>query len=80
VGEAGSLLIRVNTQGDNLIITPYQDDAVQDALSAHVASSLRRDQISISWNTYRTLSFLVSITSHKDIEIREPWILRAEDG
>jgi len=80
VGEAGSLLIHVNTQGDNLIITPYQDDAVQDALSAHVASSLRRDQISISWNTYRTLSFLVSITSHKDIEIREPWILRAEDG
>jgi len=79
VGEAGSLLVHVNTQGDDLIITPYQDDVAQSALSAIVTSSLIRNPKSISLNTYRSLSFLVSITTQKEIEIREPWILRAED-
>lgn len=79
LGESGSLLVHANTRGDDLIITPYQDEVAKTALSAFVASSLLRNPKSISLNTYRSLSFLVSITSKKNIEIREPWILRAED-
>lgn len=79
LGEAGSLLIHANTQGDDLIITPYQDEIAQDSLSAIVTSSLIRNPKSISLNTYRSLSFLISITTNEDIEIREPWILRAEE-
>jgi len=79
VGEAGSLLVNVNTQGDDLIITPYQDEVAQTALTALVTNSLVRAPKPIPLNTYRSVSFLVSITTKLDIEIREPWILRAED-
>lgn len=79
IGMAGSLLVHANTQGDDLIITPYQDEVAQTALSAYVTSSLLRNPKSIPLNTYRTLSFLVAITSKEDIEIREPLILRSDE-
>lgn len=79
LGDAGSLLVDANTQGDNLTITPIMDDESQDSLTPVVLTSRQRDPVSISLNTYRAISFLVSITSKEDIEIRQPWFLRKGD-
>lgn len=79
LGNAGSLLVHVKTAGDNLIVTPYQDDVAQDALTAFTSSSLTRQALPLPLNEYRALSFLIRITSNGDVELREPWIIREED-
>ena len=79
LGDAGSLLVHANTQGDNLIITPYQDEEAQDNLTAFVSTSLIREALPLPLNIYRTMSFGISITTSEDITIQEPWLLRKED-
>lgn len=79
LGDAGALMVEADTQGDELIITPYQDGEAQDSLTPVVTTKLERVAVPLPINTYRSLSFGVSITTHKVIELREPWFLRNEE-
>ena len=80
-GDFANVLVQANTQGDNLIITPYEDGVEQDALTAFTSTSLVREPVPLKFNSYRSLAFLVSITTSEDIEIREPWMLqKGDDG
>lgn len=78
LGNMGMLIIRANTQGDNLVITPYIDGVAQTALTPVVTSTLLRKEVPVRFGDGRTLSFGASITSSKAIIIEEPWVLRKE--
>lgn len=80
LGEQGSLLIQANTGGADLTITPYYDDEAQGALSVFSSTSLQREILSLPLNQFRSLYFLVTIITSEDIELREPWILKREEG
>ena len=77
-GDAGSLVLHANTQGNDLTIIPYHDEEAQDALTAFSSTSLKREARVLPLGSYRALSLQVSITANEDIEIREPWLLRKE--
>ena len=79
LGNAASLLIEVNTQGEEMTITPYQDGIAQDALDVVITDSLERQVLPLPLNTYRTMALGVTITTSEAIEIREPWLIRRED-
>ena len=79
IGNAGSMLIHVNTQEDSLTITPYCDDEAQTPLSTIETDNLKRLPVPLGLNEYRTFSFEATITTKKDIELREPWLIRSED-
>lgn len=80
VGNLPSLLLHANTGGDNLTITPYHDDVAQDALTPFISDSLIRDVLALDLGTYRALSLQISITTSQDIELREPWLIKEEEG
>lgn len=79
LGNAASLLVHLNTGNVNMKITPYFDNVAQSALATIKTSSLERVALSLPFNTYRELSLHATITTNEDIEIREPWLIRAED-
>jgi len=79
LSDQASLLIHANTKGDNLVITPYQDEVAQTALTAFTSTALIRKALSLPLNIYRSLSLGITITSSGDVELREPWLLSQED-
>jgi len=79
LGNAATLLIHADTVGDNMTITPYYDNVAQTALATINTSLMERVALPLPWNTYREISFHVTITTHDAIEIREPWMIRGED-
>ena len=78
-GSMGQFIIRVNTGGDDLTITPYFDDvAAADPLNAINNNALQYEEVPICFGEGRTMSFEISITSHADVTIQEPWVLTKE--
>lgn len=79
LGDMASLLIHADTGGDNLDITPYQDEVAQTALTSVATSSLVRQALPLPLDLERTISLGITITSSEDVELREPWMLSRED-
>ena len=79
LGNASTLLVQIDTKGVNMTITPYFDDVAQSALATINTHSLQRVEVPLPWNSYRSLSLEVTISTAADIEIREPWMIRGED-
>jgi hypothetical protein len=78
LGNMGAMVIRVNTLGDSLTITPILNGVAQSALAAVITSSLLFKEVPIRFGDCYALSFDLAITSAKAIEIHEPIILRRE--
>ena len=74
-----TLLIYADTKGEDLTITPYYDGVEQDDLQAVNTDSLEWVAMPLPHNDYRMISFVATISTYKDIEIREPWIIKKED-
>ena len=80
LGDMGKLVIRADTAGANLVITPKQDGVEQDALTPIVTNSLRTDSASVALGQYMVQSFILEITSAGAVRIMDPLILTKDDG
>lgn len=76
LGNEAQLVIRANTQGANMTITPYYDGVAQDSMTAVNTSTLSFEERGIPFGTFNVMHFVVSITSSKDVVIQEPWLIR----
>ena len=77
-GQMGNLTARVNTGGDDLTIRQYLDDALLTTLNAVNNLALQYEDVPLSFGEGRTMALDVTITSHEDVTIEEPWILTKE--
>ena len=80
LGDMGKLVVRADTAGDDLVITPKQDGSEQDALTPIVTNSLRTDSAAVALGQYMVQSFILSITSAGAVRIMEPLILANDSG
>ncbi len=78
LGSMGKLIIKINTKGDNLTITPILDGKVKDALTVVSTEEMEYKQVPIRFGDCRTIAFNLAITSTKDISLIEPIILCRE--
>lgn len=78
LGNMGMLIVKANTQGDDMTITPYFDGVAQTALTAITTTALQYKEVPMRFGDMRALSFAVDITSDAAIIIEEPWMLRKD--
>jgi hypothetical protein len=80
LGDMGKLVIRADTAGADLVVTPKQDGVEQDALTALVTTSLKTDSVVTALGQYMVQAFILEITSAGAVRIMEPLILTKDDG
>lgn len=77
-GNLQTLMFEVNTQGDTLFITPYYDRQAKDAIEVNTDGLQFIGRV-LPGENCRLLSFVITITSSNDIEIKDPFMLKKED-
>ena len=80
LGDMGKLVVRADTVGSSLVITPKQDGVEQTALTPIVTTSLKTDSAVVALGQYVVQSFILSITSVEAVRIMEPLILTNDSG
>lgn len=74
-----TLVAYLNTNGDNITITPYYDGVAQDPLTVFSKDSLSWVVLPLPPNQVRTVGFHVSLTTDgTSVELVEPWLIARE--
>lgn len=79
LGDMAALVMRINSQGADITLTPYHDGIATGALTAFSTDTFKFEKINIPLGDYYTLQFEISVTSAEDVKIGEPIVLAKGD-
>lgn len=79
LGDESKMIIRCDTGGDDLTVTPKEDGVEQSALEAITSSSLEFEIVPLAFNDYYVIAFVIEITSSSAVRIMDPIMIAKDD-
>ena len=70
---------KANTQGEDIIVTPYADGVALTPITINTATN-KRDRTPLPFGDAYTLTLLIEITTAAAITLEEPWLIAKDEG